>query len=548
MKLKTIQRSRLVLASMLAVAFVPASALAYLQYRTLSEVQQQTRLTMNANLQQALLGARAEAVTNLHRWPDQALLGYEIHDYLRRANKVRMNEVADTARRICPYISYFFSVRWRDGVQPDILLLHRLQTQRGMEYIHDDQIEGEIRAATSETRFTASHTYRAYLNIGGERQQIFLHLVDDDGDEPKLPHVNPSGYVGFAVPAKVLAVDYFAPLLKKHLTRLASAGSDIVDNQAQGAIFDGDGLKVGMSAPGATGPFTVQESITGRSDLLPGWTMRAELSKGAAVRFDQTHFARGVSVVAMITGLLIAALVTIGMTTAREMEVSRTKTEFVASMSHEFKTPLSIIQGFVETLRLNRVRDAFQRDEYLRIIETEIHRLSNMIDRVLEISKIEAGLRRYQPELVNVGSLIEETLTCLSHELDKKAFTVERHIETRLPDAHVDPLAFSQALLNLITNAVKYSGSEKKITVRAARNEDRLEISVTDCGIGIPKREQLRIFDRFYRAGQSAAKTAGAGLGLALVKHFAEAHGGEVTVTSAPGKGSMFAILLPLTH
>jgi signal transduction histidine kinase len=215
-------------------------------------------------------------------------------------------------------------------------------------------------------------------------------------------------------------------------------------------------------------------------------------------------------------------------------------------MSHEFKTPLSTIRGFVETLHLNRVRDNVQREEYFRIIEAEIHRLSNMIDRVLEISKIEAGLKRYEPEVVNVGDLIEETLTCLSHELDKKAFLVERDIETRLPEARVDPLAFSQALLNLITNAVKYSESEKKITVRAVRNQDLLEISVSDCGIGIPKREQVRIFDRFYRASQTAAKTAGAGLGLSLVKHFAEAHGGKVTVTSAPGKGSMFVIFLPV--
>ena len=548
MTLKKIPRSRLVLASMLAVAFVPASALAYLQYRTLSEVQQQTRLMMNANLQQALLGARAEAVTNLQRWPDQALLGYEIHDYLRRADKVRMNEVADTARRICPYTSYFFSVRWREGSRPDILVLHRLPAQRGMEYIHDNQVEDDIRSLNSGTRFTASHTYRAYVDLGGQRQQVFLHLVDDDGDEPKLPHVNPSGYVGFAVPAKMLALDYFAPLLKKHLTRLASVRTRSLDNQAQGAIFDGSDLKVGMSAPGVEGPFTVQENITGRSDLLPGWTMRAELSKGEAVRLDQSHFARGVSVVAMMTGSLLTALVIIWITTARELEVSRTKTEFVSSMSHEFKTPLSIILGFVETLRLNRVRDSVQREEYLRIIEAEIHRLSNMIDRVLEISKIEAGLKRYQPELVNVGSVIEETLTCVSHELDKNAFVVHRQIEARLPQAHVDPLALSQALLNLITNAVKYSEAEKKITIRAARNENRLEISVKDCGIGIPKREQLRIFERFYRAGQSAAKTAGAGLGLALVKHFAEAHGGEVTVTSAPGKGSIFAIFLPFAH
>jgi signal transduction histidine kinase len=545
-RLTRIQRSRLILASLLAVAFVPASALAYLQYRTLNEVQQQTRLTMNANLRQALLGARAEAVTDLFRWPDQALLGYEIHEYLRHGEKDQMRGVADTSRRICPYIGLFFSVRVRQGKQPELLLLRPGHAQRSMEYVHDSQAEGVMRQLAADIKITNSHTYRAYIDLDGERQQVFLHLVDDDGDEPKLPHINVIGYVGFAIPTTTLAKDYFSPLLKKHLARLASSGSDGFNNQAQGAIFDGDGAELGASEPGVKGPFSVEERLGKRKDLLPGWTFRAALAKGTVVGFDQTHFARGVSTVAMITGLLLAALVTIGMTTARELEFSRTKTEFVASMSHEFKTPLSIIRGFVETLHLNRLRDANQREEYFRIIETEIQRLSSMIDRVLEISKIDAGLKRYEPEFVNVSELIEETLTKFSHELEKKAFVLERQIESPLPEARVDPIAFSQALLNLLTNAVKYSGAERKITVRAARRQNRLEISVTDCGIGISKQEQLRIFDRFYRAGQSAAKTAGAGLGLALVKHFADAHGGEVSVTSSPGKGSMFAIFLPL--
>ncbi len=548
-----IQRSRLLLGFLLAVAFVPASALAYLQYRTLSEVQQQTRSTMTGNLQQALLGARAEAVTNFSRWPDQALLGYEIHDYLRRGQKEKMREVAETARRVCPYISYFFTYRSHGNAshgnaEPDVFVQHPGRTQWSMEYIEDNRVNAQIHQLISGLTVSNSHTYFAYVDLGGQLQQVFLHLVDDDGDEPKLPHVRESGYVGFAAPARVLATAYFAPLLKLHLARLATAGATSVRDQAQGAIFDGNNVAIGFSEPGMRGPFTVQEKISQRRNILPGWTMRAELSQGTIARLDQAPFARGISVVLMITGLLIAALVSIGMTTARELELSRTRTEFVASMSHEFKTPLSIIGGFVETLKLNRLRDPLQRDEYFRIIETEILRLSNMIDRILEMSKIEAGLKRYEPQRINVAKVIDDTLTNFSHELEKEKFTLERDIESQLPDACVDPLAFSRALLNLLSNAVKYSNAERRIIVRAARNKDRLEISVTDCGIGIPKRDQIRIFDRFYRAGQSAAKTAGAGLGLALVKHFADAHGGEVTVTSSPGKGSMFAIFLPLAH
>jgi signal transduction histidine kinase len=505
-------------------------------------------MTMTVNLQQALIGARAEAATNFTRWPDQALLGYEIHRYLRAGDQQKMREVAETARRVCPYISYFFTYRTRDGADPDISLLRSGPTQWSMEHIEDARVVSDVRQMLENLKITAAHNYFDYTNLGGERQQVFLHLVDDDGDQPKLPHIRTSGYVGFSVPARTLAADYFAPLLRMHLARLASAGPGAVRDQARGAIFDGEGREVGVSKVGFGGPFTVTENISRRPGVLPGWTMRAELSQQAMAGFNQTHFARGISVVLMITGLLIAVLVFIGTTTARELELSRTKTEFVASMSHEFKTPLSIIRGFVETLRLNRLGDPSQRDDYFRIIETEILRLSNMIDRVLEISKIEAGLKRYEPEPVDVAKLIEETLTNFSHELEKRSFVLDRQIEIPLPEARVDPLAFSQALLNLLSNAVKYSDAERRITVRAARRQDVLEISVSDCGIGISTRDQARIFDRFYRASQSAAKTAGAGLGLALVKHFADAHGGQVTVSSSPGKGSVFAIYLPVAQ
>jgi two-component system phosphate regulon sensor histidine kinase PhoR len=204
-----------------------------------------------------------------------------------------------------------------------------------------------------------------------------------------------------------------------------------------------------------------------------------------------------------------------------------------------------LIRGFVETLQLNRLGVPSQREEYFGIIDTEILRLSNMIDRILEMSKIEVGLKQYQPETVDVAGLIDDTLATFSNELDRESFVLERRIEEPLPPAHVDPHAFSQALLNLLSNAVKYSGNDRRILIAAARRNGHLEVSVTDHGIGISKREQNRIFDRFYRGGNTAAKISGAGLGLALVKHFANAHGGDVTVSSSYGKGSCFAILLP---
>jgi two-component system phosphate regulon sensor histidine kinase PhoR len=375
--------------------------------------------------------------------------------------------------------------------------------------------------------------------IHRERHQVFLHMVDDDPIETHEPHVGKIGYYGFTVSERTLVRQYFPRLLEKHLEPFTSRSGQ----KPVAAIFDESSRQLSVSRAAPAAPFTVQESLEG---LLPGWTVRAGFPTGALRNFDRSQFVGGIGVVVGIAGLLLVTIGFLGMTAAREMELSRAKTEFVASVSHELKTPLAVIRGFVETLHMNRVRDASQREDYFRIIDSEILRLTGMIERILEISKIEVGLKRYEPETVDVWILIEETLAGFSHELERKRFSVESHIEAPLPPIHVDPQAFSQALLNLLSNAVKYSEDDRRIKLKAARSNSRLEVSVTDSGIGIPRQEMGRIFDKFYRADDTSSKTAGAGLGLALVKHFARAHGGDVTVTSVPGQGSTFVIQLPL--
>ena len=419
-----------------------------------------------------------------------------------------------------------------------------------MDLSQSDRAEPQIRRLLESLKETTAHGYREYVDLDGERQQLMLHLVDDDPIEPKEPHhIGEAGYYGMAIPASVLARQFFPKLLQKHLGRLATTYGQIPGDRAVGAVFDESRVERSVSEEGVASSFPVaQELIQGQnsSGVLPGWTMRAGFPAGALAESDRSQFARNLAIVLAIAAVLLAAILSLGITTAREIQFSRAKTEFVASVSHELKTPLSLIRGFVETLHLNRLKDPSQREEYYCIIETEIQRLSHMIDTILDFSKIEIGLKRYRPERVDVGRVIDETLAHFSPELERRSFAIERQIEASLPPARVDPQAFSQALLNLLSNAVKYSSDDRTILVKAARSNGHLEVSVSDRGIGIPKWEQDRIFNSFYRGSQTAAQIPGAGLGLALVKHFANAHGGAVTVTSAPGGGSSFAILLPL--
>jgi len=549
-----VQRSQAILSSLLVVAFLPAAALVYMQYRALSQVQQHMHQALFANLQQAVSGASIEATNDISSWYRRALLGPEIHEWLRLRNISRMQNVAETTRRICPYVSMFFGYRLRRGAPPEIFIFRPGAEEWSMDLSTADRAEPEVRRFVESIQITTSHGYRAFTDLDGARQQLMLHLVDDDPVEPKEPyHLGIAGYYGMVMPAEVLAKQFFPRLLQKHLSSLTTTYGQIPGDRAVGAVFNEKGMQSSVSEEGVTSSFPVSETLIqsqaqSASGILPGWTIRGGFPSGALTRSDRGEFARNIAIVLVIAAVLFAAILSLGITTAREMQFSRAKTEFVASISHELKTPLSLIRGFVETLRLNRVGTPAQREEYFAIIEAEIQRLSHMIDTILDLSKIEVGLKRYRPEKVHVSGVIEETLAHFAPELERRGFSVVRQIDPSLPPASVDPHAFSQALLNLLSNAVKYSGSERTILVKASQSRGRLEISVSDQGIGVPAWEQERIFDSFYRGRRTAAQIPGAGLGLALVKHFADAHGGTVTVTSGPGGGSSFAILLPLTQ
>ncbi len=548
--LSKVQRSGVILVLLLSVAFVPAGALVYLHYRSLSEIQKHMHQALFANLEQAVLGARVEAQSEISSWHRRALLGPEIHEWLRRRNIARMQTVAETARRICPYISLFWAYRLRPGAEPEIFLFRPGKEAWAMDLSSDDPAASEIRRFVESVTITTSHGYRAFLDLDGERQQLFLHLVDDELLEPKqLPHAGFIGYFGMAIPGQALARNFFPRLLQKHLSKLATTYGQIPGDRAVGAIYDENGVRLSVSDPAVAASFPVQVKLMQgqQPGTLPGWTMRAGFPVGALARSDRSEFAKNLAIVLLIAVVLLAAIVSLGLTTAREIQLSRAKTEFVASVSHELKTPLSLIRGFVETLHLNRLPGPAQREEYFCIVEAEIQRLSGMIDAILDASKIEVGLKSYQPEKVNVRELISETLARFSPELERRSFDLRLQIDETLPPAWVDRQAFSQALFNLLSNAVKYSDVDRSIVVRAQHSNGLLEVSVADHGLGIPKPEQRRIFDGFYRSRETA-RIPGAGLGLALVKHFATAHGGDVTVKSTPGRGSCFAILLPLTQ
>ncbi len=233
---------------------------------------------------------------------------------------------------------------------------------------------------------------------------------------------------------------------------------------------------------------------------------------------------------------------------SREAELLGLKVDLLSRVSHELKTPLALISLYGETLQLKRARDADQAAQFGGVITREAGRLTTMIQRILDFSRREAGTLVYAPEVTDLGEVLEAVADTYAPHLEAKGASLSTDLPVGIW-ARVDRSALESVVLNLLENAAKYASDEDpsaEICIELRRNGDCAEIDVKDRGRGIPDGERSVIFDSFYRAS-NAGEVRGAGLGLSLVRHFAQAHGGTVVAMAREGGGSIFRITVPTT-
>ncbi len=255
-----------------------------------------------------------------------------------------------------------------------------------------------------------------------------------------------------------------------------------------------------------------------------------------------------------ILSLLAVSLIIVIVSSRRAQQLARKQMEFVAGVSHEFRTPLAVIHAVSENLADGLITDQRQVEECGAVIRTDVRRLAGMVEQVLEFAGASRGKSLNQPHAVDVTEVIEDVLARYSALESNKGLRVEKEFESNLPEVLVDRGALECAVRNILDNAVKYGGERDcwvgiKAHTEATNNGGSVQVTVEDKGIGIPASELTQIFEPFYRGRDVvAAQIHGNGLGLSLVKNAIEANGGSIAVKSSPGEGSAFTLSLPIAN
>jgi two-component system phosphate regulon sensor histidine kinase PhoR len=255
----------------------------------------------------------------------------------------------------------------------------------------------------------------------------------------------------------------------------------------------------------------------------------------------------GILVLAL-SGAVVTGVILVWVFVRREANLSQLQSDFVSKVSHELRTPLTSIRLFSDTLTLRR-SDPEAIETCISGLKREGARLQDLIDRLLDWGRMESGNRQYHMQPTDVYAIVKRAMRDFEAVRERQNAHVTVQLSERLPPLWGEAASISDALLNLLTNASKYGGHPAEIVLRASATSRHVRISVQDNGLGIPAREHKRIFQKFYRVDDRLSRDKeGSGLGLAIAKHVVKAHRGHIEVSSAPGRGSVFTIVLPVWH
>jgi len=307
------------------------------------------------------------------------------------------------------------------------------------------------------------------------------------------------------------------------------------------------GVRIAVVPPGEDTLTDQAVATSSLGSLLPGWRLALSLDNHAL--FDNTAD-RKITAYLWIGSAVMAAMTVLGLFIARglgrQVQLARLKNDLVATVSHELKTPLTAMRALVDTLLDTEKFDETTTREYIQLLARENARLSRLIDNFLTFSRLERNKFIFKFEPVRPQQIVDDAIAALGERHHQPACHFESHTQPDLPLLNADHGALTAALINLLDNAWKYTGSEKRITLRTEAQNGSVRFTVEDNGIGFSNQESRRIFRRFYQVDRHLTRSVeGCGLGLSIVESIVEAHRGSISVASEIGKGSTFAIKIP---
>jgi two-component system phosphate regulon sensor histidine kinase PhoR len=517
-----------------------AGLVLFLQHRALASLQSQTRVILRQISEQTA----TDIATELRRILDGPVfdtLTAVNHPELRAGRLDLVAQQYAQGLRAYPHVERFFAWHVTSG----------RHDPNGVRFVgrdggfRSDPALGRAILDLARTHARAQQIYVAAEGVGaGRRHDVFLRLFWNDAHR-----IEYFAILGFVIDRAHLREQLFGALGSTRLQALLTRRGGDVPLQLR--ITDDQGEVVyGNAAAGVAGgrvPFEMafypEDEIHSRlsTRITPRvWTIEVN---PPTVANAYAGIINGYGLTVLSVGLMLVALVLTVQAHRRSAELARMQSDFVAHVSHQLKTPLSLLSAATETLQMDRVRSPERFAEYLATIHAEAARLTLLVQRVLEFSRVQQR-PNYEFERTDLGALVRETVNAFQHSLSNQHFSFRVIEDGPAPIVMADPAALEQVLVNLLDNAVKYSDADKTITVRVSISRRQATVEIVDRGIGIAAEEQKHIFERFYRAAASRQRP-GFGLGLPLVRELMFAHRGRVEVDSTPRMGSTFRVVLP---
>src|SRR5688572_30796877 len=426
-------------------------------------------------------------------------------------------------------------------------------SQLSDEYVRKDheRLSVTYRTWARDTRMMAENLHKktrpfSFYNEWTKRPEGQMHLLTTFFVLPNVPK-DQALIAGVSVDPRYLKHTFFPTVLKDaiHARSRDDSGNKIA-MMIYGTDTEGRGEMKQFAVTGGWGEGKPEASRK-FDQVFGGISMGIKFQGTSIKEIGATWMRRNFIILGILAGLIVIGLILTKRVVSKEMALAKLKSDFVSNVSNELRTPLALIRLYAETLELGRITTKEKKQEYYRIVRKESERLTGLINNILDFSRIEAGAKEYEFRETDIADLVRNTLDSYRYQIEQQGFTLKEEIDETLPAVYVDREAMARALLNLVNNALKYSPEEKFLGVKLYRENGTVKLEVEDRGIGITRREQTKIFEKFYRTGDPLVhNTKGSGLGLSLVRHITNAHGGNVTVESTPGKGSKFILSLPL--